>query len=165
ESVLSHVASTHASLFPDELYETFFMDEEFDKQYRTDEQRARLFLLFAVFGIGIGCLGLFGLSSVLTQQRTKEVGVRKVFGATLYDICFLMSKEFLKWVVLSNIIAWPLAWLIMERFLRDFSTRIDIGPAPFVAAGAAALLVAALTVSYQSIRAGLTDPADSLKYE
>jgi putative ABC transport system permease protein len=125
----------------------------------------QMFGYFSLFAIFIASLGLFGLASFTAEQRTKEIGIRKVMGATLSSILFLLSKEFTKWVLVANIIAWPVAFLAMRGWLNNFAYRITIGWMEFVVAGVLTFLIALLTVSYQSIKAGLANPADSIRYE
>ena len=146
-------------------FEYGFMDERIDNLYRTEKRIGKSFLYFTVLSIFIACLGLFGLASYLTEQRKKEVGIRKVLGAPVKGIVFLVSKEFLKWVILANIISWPAAYFAVDRLLQVYAYRISIGPLPFVAALVFALLIAVFTVSYQSIKAGLTNPVEALRYE
>ncbi len=146
-------------------FEYGFMDERIDNLYRTEKRIGKAFLYFTFLSIFIACLGLFGLASYMTEQRKKEVGIRKVLGAPVNGIVFLVSKEFLKWVILANIISWPAAYFAVDRLLQVYAYRISIGPLPFVAALVLALLIAIFTVSYQSIKAALTNPVEALKYE
>lgn len=146
-------------------FEYGFMDERIDNLYRTEQRIGKAFLYFTFLSIFIACLGLFGLASYLTEQRKKEVGIRKVLGAPVKGIVFLVSKEFLKWVILANIISWPAAYFAVDRLLQVYAYRISIGPLPFVVALVFALLIAIFTVSYQSIKAALTNPVEAIKYE
>jgi putative ABC transport system permease protein len=118
-----------------------------------------------MIAILIGCLGLFGLASFTAVQRTKEIGIRKVLGASVSGIVALLSKEFLKLVLIANLIAWPVAWFAMSKWLENFAYSIDIGVGTFLLAAALALLIALLTVSYQSIKAALANPVKSLRNE
>jgi len=115
--------------------------------------------------IFITCLGLFGLASFTAEQRTKEIGIRKALGASVSGIILLLSKEFTKWVLVANIIAWPVAYLAMNRWLQNFAYRIDIGLGTFILAGVLALVIALLTVGYQAIKAARANPVDALRYE
>jgi putative ABC transport system permease protein len=142
-----------------------FLDESFDSQYRAEERLSTIFSYFTLFAIFIACLGLFGLASFTAEQRTKEIGIRKVLGASVYDIVILLSKEFTKWVLLANIIAWPVAYYAMNKWLQDFAYRINTGIWIFIIAGALAVTVALLTVSYQAIKSALSNPVETLRYE
>jgi len=142
-----------------------FLDESFDSQYRAEERLGTIFSYFTLFAIFIACLGLFGLASFTAEQRTKEIGVRKVLGASVYGIVILLSKEFAKWVFIANIIAWPVAYYAMNKWLQDFAYRTNMGVWIFILAGALALIIALLTVSYQAIRAALSNPVEALRYE
>ena len=124
-----------------------------------------IFSYLTFFAIFIGCLGLYGLSSFIAEQRTKEIGIRKALGASISEIILLLSKEFTKWVLLSNIIAWPLAYLAMNRWLQNFAYRTNIGLGTFVLAGVLALMIALLTVGYQAVKAAGANPVEALRYE
>ncbi len=115
--------------------------------------------------IGIACLGLFGLASFSAEQKTKEIGVRKVLGASVSGITFLLTKEFTRWVLVANLVAWPVAWVVMNSWLQGFAYRTQIGWPVFLLSGLLALGIALITVSYQSIKAATLNPVDSLKYE
>ena len=119
----------------------------------------------AILGILISCLGLIGLASYVSVQRTKEIGIRKVLGASGAGIFILIIREFLKWTLYANLIAWPVAWFIIDKMMRGYAYRINIGWMIFVSSGAVALLMAVVTVGYQAIKAALADPVDSLRYE
>jgi putative ABC transport system permease protein len=125
----------------------------------------RLFQYFTILAIFISCLGLFGLASFMAEQRTKEIGIRKVLGASVSGITVLLSKEFTKWVIVGNIIAWPVAYLAMKRWLEGFSYRIEINILTFILSGILALTIALLTVSYQAIRAAVAEPVEALRHE
>ncbi|MEX2601797.1 MAG: ABC transporter permease [Balneolaceae bacterium] len=142
-----------------------FLDEILDRDYRAEIRMAKLFGAFSGFSIFIACLGLFGLSAYTSQQRSKEIGIRKVMGATLAHIVILLNKDFLKLVVIGFVIAVPVAWYVMNRWLEDFAYRIDIGPGVFLLAGSVAVLIAFATVSWQSVRAALANPVDALRSE
>ena len=118
-----------------------------------------------LFAILIACLGLFGLTSFTVEQKTKEVGIRKVLGASISGICLLLSREFIKWILLANIIAWPIAYYAMSRWLQGFAYRTNMEAWIFALSAGLALLIALLTVSFQSIKAAVADPIDSLRYE
>jgi putative ABC transport system permease protein len=142
-----------------------FFDQDFDQMYRADEQTGVILKIFAGLAVVIACLGLFGLASFTAEQRTKEIGVRKVLGASPAGIVVLLSKEFAKWVLLANVLAWPLAFFVMRGWLRQFAYKMPISWWIFAAAGAGALLVALPTVSLQALRAARANPVEALKYE
>jgi putative ABC transport system permease protein len=150
---------------PQRPFDYFFMDESFDSQYRAEERLGTITLYFGLLAILIGCLGLFGMSSYTVEQRTKEIGVRKVLGATVAGIVLLLSKEFTRWVLVANVIAWPAAYLLADRWLGNFAYRIGISWTTFVLAGFLALLIALITVSFQAVKAALANPVETLRYE
>jgi putative ABC transport system permease protein len=154
-----------AEMRPNYPFSYYFIDEHFDQLYKSEEKLGRIFSYFAFLSILIGCLGLFGLASYSAEKRTKEIGIRKVLGASVTGITFLLSKEFTKWVLLANVIAWPAAYLIMSRWLQNFAYRSGIGLGTFLLAGGLAWAIAFLTVGYQAIKASLADPVNALKYE
>ena len=162
---LATVERIYRTLFPGNPFNYSFVDEKFAEQYRNDRRFAALFSVFAGLAILIACLGLFGLASFAAQQRTKEIGIRKVLGASVSGIVALLSKEFVKLVLAANLIAWPLTYVVMNNWLRDFAYRIDIGWWVFALAGAMALLIALLTVSTQAVKAALANPVEALRYE
>ncbi len=153
------------SQFTDEPFTYTFLDDDFAEMYRTERRLAQVFGGFAGIAILLACLGLFGLAAFAAQRRTKEIGIRKVLGATVTNIVGLLSKDFIKLVALGFIIAVPIAWYGMNRWLADFAYKIDIGPGIFLLAGGLALLIALATVSWQSIRAALANPVESLRSE
>jgi len=142
-----------------------FMDDQFDQLYRSERRAGTLVLCFAVLAIAIACLGLFGLAAFTAQRRTKEIGIRKILGASVASVVGMLSKDFLKLVLLSLLIASPIAWYFMEKWLQDFAYRITISWWMFALAGAAAVVVAFATVASQSIRAALANPVNSLRSE
>ena len=142
-----------------------FLDEDFDKMYRNEERLSQIVSWFASLAIIVASLGLFGLAAYVVEQRKKEIGIRKVLGASIPGVVAHLSREFLALVVIANLIAWPAAFFLMRSWLQDFAYRISLSAGPFLLAGLAAVLVAFATVSYQSIRAARANPVDSLKYE
>ena len=153
------------ALFPGNPFESFFLDADFDRQYRADEQVGSIFGIFTFLGLSIACLGLLGLASFTAESRIKEIGIRKILGASIAGIVFMLSKQFTKWVLLANIIAWPVAYFAMHSWLQGFAYRVNIGILTFVLSAVMALLIALLTVGYQTIRAAVANPADTLRYE
>lgn len=162
---LADVEQTYKKFNPDYPFDYSFMDEQFAALYRSEMKVGELAKYFGIFAILISCLGLFGLSIFMAEQRTKEIGVRKVMGATVTNIVGLMSKDFMVLVLLGFVCAVPIAWYLMNQWLADYAYRIDIGPGIFVIAGGVALLIALVTVSWQSIKAALMNPVKSLRSE
>lgn len=154
-----------AETFPGEQFDYSFLDNRINLLYKSEVKMKNIFLLFSLLSIFVACLGLFGLAAFTAEERTKEIGVRKVLGASTGNILVLLSKEFAKWVLMANILAWPLAYYIMNRWLQNFAYKISIGLWPFIISAVLALIIALLTVSYQSIKAALSDPVVSLRYE
>jgi putative ABC transport system permease protein len=142
-----------------------FLDERFAFLYEAEQKTSQLFTVFAVISIVIACLGLFGLAAFTAEQRTKEIGVRKVLGASVGSIIALLSKDFLKLVLIAILLAVPVAWFAMHRWLQDFAYRIDLEWWVFVLAGLLAVVIALLTISSQSLKAALMDPVKSLRSE
>ncbi|MDQ4139821.1 MAG: ABC transporter permease [Bacteroidota bacterium] len=164
-ATMAFVQKKWQELFPQNPYEYSFLDEEFNKQYQADEKIGRTFLVFTGIAIFIACLGLFGLATFIAQQRTKEIGVRKVLGASVANIVSLVSKDFVKLVLVSFVIATPLSYVLIQKWLENFASRIAVGWEVFAVAGLALLAIALLTVSYQSIKAALANPVKSLRTE
>jgi putative ABC transport system permease protein len=150
---------------PTQTFDYFFLDEAFDKQYRDDEKLGIILSNFSVLAILIACLGLFGLASFTVEKRTKEIGIRKSLGASVFSIILLLLKEFTKLILLANVIAWPIAYFTMNRWLQNYAYRIEIGLSAFALAGLIVLLIALLTVGYQAMKAARSNPVDALRYE
>ena len=164
-NTLQFLETKWRTLIPERPFSYEFMDEEFSKLYTAETRTGRIFSVFAFLSIFLACLGLFGLSAYTTAQRTKEIGVRKVLGASVFSIVGLLSKDFLKLVVIAIVVASPIGWYVMNRWLRDFAYRIDIDWGIFALAGMLAVGIALLTVSFQSIKAALMNPVKSLRSE
>ena len=164
-SVLSFLEQKWKTLRPDEPFEYTFLNEDFQKNYQAESRTSRIVSTFTGISILISCLGLFGLAAFAAQQRTKEIGVRKVLGASVSAIVLLLAKDFLKLVVIAILIASPLAWYAMNRWLQSFAYQIDIPWWIFVAAGGLAIAIAFLTISFQSLKAALMNPVKSMRSE
>ncbi len=162
---IAAVEKVYKSVFPGNPFHYHFADAAFDEQYKADRRFAILFAGFAGIAIVIACLGLFGLASFTAAQRTKEIGVRKVLGASVSSIMALLSTDFLKLVGVAFVVAVPVAYFAMQRWLEDFAYRIELGPGVFLLTGALVALIALLTVSYQAVTAALTDPTKALRTE
>jgi hypothetical protein len=150
---------------PNMPFEYHFLDEAIDRQYAAEKKISAMANYFTVLASAISCLGLFGLAAFAAERRTKEIGVRKVLGATVANIVSMLSQDFVKLVLSANIIAWPVAYFAMSKWLQNFAYRIDLGWRVFVLAGGMALFIALLTVSTQAVKAALANPVDSLRYE
>jgi putative ABC transport system permease protein len=135
------------------------------RQYRAEEKLRTIFFNFTLLAIFIACLGLFGLAAFSAEQRTKEIGIRKVLGSSVLSIMLLLSKDFAKWVLIANLIAWPLVWYGSRYWLQNFAYRASVGPSVYLLSGLIALVVALVTVSFQAFKAASTDPVKSLRYE
>jgi putative ABC transport system permease protein len=164
-SVLADLRKTWESISAGLPFEFTFLDEKVNSLYQNDNRAGKIVTLFSFLAIFVSCLGLFGLAAFIAEQRTKEIGVRKVLGAPLSNIMWLLTGQFVKWVVAANLIAWPVGYWIMNRWLQGFAFRASLSIWIFLASGLAALTIAALTVSSQVIKAALANPAESLKYE
>jgi len=166
-ATISFIEETWNKIFPNLPLNYYFLDSVFDTQYRSEQRLERLFGYFSALAIFIACLGLFGLASFAAEQRTKEIGIRKVLGSSDSAIIGLLSREFTYLVLLANIIAWPTAYLVSRSWLKSFAYRININGqfGYFIAAAVLALLIAWLTVSFQAIKAARANPVDSLRYE
>ena len=164
-STISHIEQVWNQFAPEYNFNYQFLDEALDSLYRAEQRIGRISRSFSLLAIIVSCLGLFGLASYMAEQRTKEVGVRKILGASIPNLVFLLSKEMTKWVLVANFLAWPLAYFVAGKWLRGFAYRIGIGPLPFILAALITFSIALITVSFQSIRTARSNPADSLRYE
>ncbi len=163
--LLGQLAATWKTQVPNVPFEYTFIDEEVQKQYEADRRLSRIINTFTFLTILISCLGLFGLAMFTAERRTKEIGIRKVLGATIFDITTLISKDFIKLVLIAVILAMPLAWWSMNQWLEDFAYRVPIQWWMFVLAGVMAIAIALLTVSLQAVKAAITNPVQSLRSE
>jgi len=162
---LAQIERLWKKMAPGQPFNYQFMDQDFDRQYRGEQRVGQIFIIFAILSIMIGCLGLFGLSAYTAERRTKEIGVRKVLGASVGSIVGLLSRDFIKLVLLAILLGSPIAWYAMNTWLKDFAYHIDISWWMFAAAGLLAIVIALLTVSFQSIKTALMNPVKSLRSE
>ncbi|MEP7106783.1 MAG: ABC transporter permease [Ferruginibacter sp.] len=165
QATIAGIEKTWNKHFPADPFNYYFLNELFDQQYKADRQFGQVFGLFAFLAILIACFGLLGLSAFNVLQRTKEIGIRKVLGASVQNLLYILSKDFLKLVLISLVLAVPITWWIMHSWLQDFAYRINIQWWVFVLAGLIALLIALLTVSFQAIKAAIANPVISLRTE
>jgi len=162
---VSQIKKTVNDFAPDSNLYMGFLDEYFDREYRAEIRMSGLFNAFTVLAIFISCMGLFGLASFMVEKRTKEIGVRKVLGSTIWALIILLSKEFTKWVILSNIIAWPVSYYILDKWLSNYAYKTDLSIVIFLFSGVIALIIALLTASVQTFKAANSNPIKILKYE
>jgi putative ABC transport system permease protein len=164
-AVIRTLKSKWSALLPGEPFEYSFLDESFNALYTSETRIGRIFAIFAALAVFIGCLGLFGLASFSAAKRTKEIGVRKVLGASVHEMALLLARDHVLLVVLANLIAWPLAYYLMHRWLQNFAYRTSMSITLFLFSGLLGLAIALLTVGFQSLRAARANPVDSLRYE
>ena len=162
---MTFLENTWRKFASNQAFEYEFFDDHFARIYQAEERTGQIFFSFSLLAISIASLGLFGLAAFVAGQRTKEIGIRKVLGATEVGIVFLLSKQFTKWVVLSNLFAWPIAYYFMTKWLQRFAYQTSISVWSFLFAFIVVLFLALLTVSYQTVRAARSNPVDLLRYE
>ena len=163
--VLQYVEQTLDNIARDQLFLYSFVDDNLNQLYVFENRLGDVFEVFSVIAILIACLGLFGLSVYSAELKVKEIGIRRVFGASVLGLSALLSRSFLTWVLVANVVAWPVAYIVMNRWLEHFAYRLNVGAGTFVQTAVLSIVIALLTVSYQSIKAALADPVDSLRYE
>lgn len=162
---IKYMEDTWKKLMPQYPFEYEFIDAQVGAMYKSEQKMTESFNYFTLIAIFIACLGLFGLASFIAEQKTKEIGIRKVLGATASKIIVLLTKEFILLVALANLIAWPLAWYGMNKWLESFAYRINLNITFFILAGVTAFLIAIASVSSQFAKATRANPVDSLRYE
>ena len=162
---ISRIEDMWKTFAPQTPFQYSFLDKDYDNLYINERQTRQLFSVFSFLAIFIACLGLFGLASFIADQKTKEIGIRKVLGASVAKIVKNLNISFLKWVLIANLVAWPLAWFAMNRWLENFAYRIGLSWWMFVSAAVLAVVIALITVSIQTVKAALKNPIDSLRYE
>ena len=165
KSTIQYISSVWQKYAGDQALNYSFFNNDFAKLYASEQRTGQIFSIFSILAIFIACLGLLGLAAYTAEQRTKEIGIRKVLGATVPEIIFMLTKEFTKWVLIANIIAWPVAYYFMDKWLQDFAYRIDMSWWIFIFAGCTALAIALITISFQAIKAATANPVKSLRYE
>lgn len=165
KEAIAQVRGIWTKLFPDHPFDYTFLDEHFASLYKADAQVSKVVGILAVLAIIISCLGLFGLASYSAERRVKEIGIRKVLGASVQNITTLLSRDFIRLVLIANIIAWPLAWFVLNKWLQDFAYRISLNWMVFLLAGAVAILIAMLTISFHAIKTAMANPVKALRSE
>jgi ABC-type antimicrobial peptide transport system permease subunit len=165
QQTLSKLGTVMKKHNPDYPFEYKFVDDQFNQLFLSEMLMSKLAGVFATLAIIISCLGLFGLAAYTAERRTKEIGIRKVLGASAAGLAGLLSKDFLQLAAISNLVAFPIAWVAMNNWLQSYSYRIDVSWWVFIAAGAASLIIALLTVSFQAVKAALANPVNSLRSE
>jgi len=164
-NTIRHIKKKWGELCPDYPFEYSFLDESYDLQYKSEEKLSEAFIRFALLAVFIACLGLFALAAFTAEQRTKEIGVRKVLGASSSQIVLLLTREYAKWILVANIIAWPVALYAMNTWLKNFAYRTSLGAGIFLLSAMTAMIVALFTVIFQSTKAAFADPIDALRFE
>jgi putative ABC transport system permease protein len=165
KTIIESIEEQWQKLFPDSPMDYFFLDQFYNRQYERDDRFSQVFTLFTVLAIFIASLGLLGLASFMALQRTKEIGIRKVLGASAAGIVGLLSRGFMQPVLIAIVIACPLGWWLMEQWLQSFPYRVQINPWVFLVSGILVLFIAFISVSSQTLKAAVTKPADTLIYE
>ena len=164
-NLIGNIKHAWQQIDPNEPFEYFFLDDVFNEMYRAEKKMSTILLYVAITAVIIACMGLFGLTLYSTEQRIREIGVRKVFGSTVTRVVFLLTGNFTRWVLLANILAWPVAYLIIRKYMQIYAYRINLPIWIFFLTAFAAYLIALFTISFQSIKAGTTNPAEALRYE
>jgi len=164
-ALIRQVESKWKNMAPGQPFSYTFLDADFNKMYNVEQQTGKLFITFAVFAIFISCLGLFGLVTYAAEQRTKEIGVRKVLGASVGGIVAMLSKDFARLVLIACVIAFPVAWWAMNKWLQSFAYRTNISWWVFLVTGVVAITIALLTVGFQAVKAAIANPVKSLRTE
>jgi len=164
-SLINSIRKVWEQIDPNEPFEYFFLDNVFDEMYRSEQKLSSMLLYIAILAIIIACMGLFGLALYSTEQRTKEIGVRKVFGSTVLKVVFLLTGKFTRWVLLANLLAWPVAYIIIRKYMQMYAYKIDLPVWIFFVTALGTYLIALITISFQSVKAGTTNPAKTLRYE
>ena len=162
---LAKLKATWDELCPAFAFEYSFLDETYDLQYKSEKLFESLLFSFALLAIFIASIGLFGLSIYSTERRTKEIGIRKINGARISQVLFLLNRNFLKWVTIAFIIACPISWYVMQKWLQSFAYKTDLSIWVFIFAGILAFIIAFISVSWQSWRAATRNPVEALRYE
>jgi putative ABC transport system permease protein len=165
EEAIAFVKQTWDKMITTYPFDYTFLDSHFEKLYRSDQQMSSVVSIMAGLAVLISCMGLFGLTAITTEKKTKEIGIRKVLGATENQIAFLLSKNFTVLIIISFLAASPVTYFLLSRWLQDFAYRIDINPMVFILGGILTLLIALVTISYHTLRSARANPVKALRYE
>ena len=165
KQALASLKNKFKDVIPDKSFSYETLTEQYNSLYQSDEKTGSLIMIFAILSVLVASMGLFGLSSFATEVRMKEIGIRKVLGADALKISFLLSKDFTKWVLIANIIAWPVAYYAISKWLEDFAYKTEMGIWIYILTAVVALLISVLTISFQSIKAANANPIETLRYE
>ena len=153
------------SSFPGEQFDYGFLDQRLEQLYQSEQKTQSILIVFTIMSFLIACLGLFGLATFMAEERTKEIGIRKTLGASVSNIFRVLTKDYILWISISTVVAWPFSYYLMNRWLEDFAYRININIWIFILSSLVTVIISLLTVSYQSIKAATANPVESLKYE
>ncbi|RPI72746.1 MAG: FtsX-like permease family protein [Ignavibacteriales bacterium] len=164
-STLKEIESSWQKIIPTYPFEYKFLDQTFAKLYDAEQKQLKIFSFFATLAILIACLGLFGLTAFTAEQKTKEIGIRKVLGATVSGILLLFSKDFLKLIIIANLVAIPLIYYLMNKWLQDFAYRTEIDPGTLIISAVSVLIISLFTIGVQAFKAATSNPVKSLRYE
>ena len=162
---IEHLQKAWKEFLPIRPFDYQFISDRYQKLYEAEQKQGQLFTVFSGLAIFIACLGLFGLATFNTLQRVKEIGVRKVMGASVPNILALLSKEIVILIAVANIVAWPIAWFVMSRWLSSFAYHVDMNALVYLVSALLAIFIALVTVSVQTIKAAMTNPSNTLRYE
>jgi ABC-type antimicrobial peptide transport system permease subunit len=165
QSAMNAINSVYKEMYPDVPADLALLEQSIEDQYQREEKLGNVFQYFAILAIIISCLGLYGLSTFMAEQRKKEMGIRKTMGASVSVITKMMLTDFMKWVLMANLISWPIAWYLMNNWLNNFAFHVSFGWWIFLVAGLISLFIASSTVMFQSIKTGLANPVIALKNE
>jgi len=152
-------------LFPGEQFVYSFLDDRINQLYQSEQKTQNIIVVFSALSIFISCLGLFGLAAFTAEARTKEIGIRKVLDASTRNAMLLLSKDVIKWIIISNVFAWLISWYILDKWLQNFACKIEIGWFVFIMTFAVALIISLSTFSFQAFKVAFANPVDSIKYQ
>jgi putative ABC transport system permease protein len=164
-NTIDYISDKWKEIAPSEAMNYNFVDTTLDRLYVAEQKTNVVSIIFSSVAIFIACIGLFGLAAFVAEQRTREIGIRKVLGATSRQVVFLLSREFAVWVLISNIIAWPVAWYVMNSWLENFAFHTEMSWSNFLIAGTATLLIASITVGFHAVKAAHANPVASMKVD